>query len=368
MKRLLALAFVAQGAIAHDHKPQPGVASLDVYRDGAAIHLLLGENRADGPSLWHRRSPDDGRTWSEPVRVDIGLAPARHLKRGDDAQVAASGDRLLALWGIAGTGWMGSGPFASAISMDGGKTWRAGGNPADTGATTGHGFADLLAGEGGLHAVWLDSRDKAQGLRYARSRDFGANWERNVTVAPGTCECCWNSLLESQGVLRVLYRGKGPRDMALAATRDGATWEGRQRVGVFDWEFKGCPETGGGLAQTRDGALHALVWTGREERMGLHMLTARTEKGWSAPIRVSERGQHADLAESGGVLAAAWDAAGAIEVVHSRDGGGSWSLPQQLAAVDATHPRIVATASGFLVLWTQREAGVWVLKTRAVAR
>ncbi len=76
----------------------------------------------------------------------------------------------------------------------------------------------------------------------------------------------------------------------------------------------------------------------------------------------------AAVAASGAALAAAWDAGGAIELSASRDSGKTWTRPQQLAEVDATHPRIVPTASGFLVLWTQREAGVSVLKTRAVAR
>jgi hypothetical protein len=370
---LAAAMALAPGARAHEshrkHAPQPGVHSLDVYRDGAAIHLLTGEIRGGAHTLWHRRSLDEGRSWSVPARVDAGLAPARHFKRGDDAQIAASGERVVAIWSIAGTGWMGSGPFAAAVSADGGKTWRAARTPADTGATTGHGFADLLFAPDGLHAAWLDSRDKAQGLRAARSRDFGESWEANVSVARGTCECCWNTLHQSQGRLRVLYRGKGPRDMALAETRDGVAWQRKGRVGAFDWEFKGCPETGGGLAQTPDGGLHALVWTARDGSQGLHHL-ATLDGGatWSAPRRLTGKGQHGDLAASGGALAAAWDEIGAIEFAQSNDAGRSWSRARRLAAGDATHPRLVATSTGYLVLWTQREAGTWVLRSREVPR
>jgi len=373
---LLLLALAATGVAAHKphaHKPASapihGVTSVDVYRDSGAIHVLSGETVDAGTSLWHRASRDDGGTFSTPVRVDAGLPAPREFRRGDDAQIAALGDTVVALWSVPGTGWGGSGPFTSAISRDGGKTWRAGANPSDSGLASGHGFADLLFDAKGLHAVWLDNRDKSQGLRYALSKD-GTSWGPNASIQPGSCECCWNSLIAHGNDTLVMFRGKGPRDMALAAF-DGNAWSPRGRVGAFDWQVKGCPETGGGLAVTPDGMLHALVWTGRDDSTGLHYLrSAAAGKAWSKPVRLGTPGaQHNDLAASGAMLAAVWDDADAIRVAISRNAGGAWEAPRRLSAqgVAAMNPRVVAAGRGFLVLWTEREKhGPWRLRSEIV--
>ncbi|MGD9952229.1 MAG: hypothetical protein AB7S87_06585 [Burkholderiales bacterium] len=347
----------------HHHAAPAGVISLDVYADGGAVHVLTGEAR-DGRVALHYLRTADGVAWTGPVEVRAGPAP-RHLRRGDDAQLAARGDRLYALWGIEGTGYMGSGPFAAAASDDGGQTWAPAGSPSDSRLTTGHGFADLLFDGEDLHAVWLDSRDRAQGLRHARSRDGGASWLANATVARGTCECCWNALYRDNDGVHALFRGKGPRDMEFA-TFAGDAWRRRGRVGAFGWEFKGCPEAGGRLAGS-GGAKHALVWTGAPERIGLYRLSARGGK-WSEPQRLGEEdAQHADLAASARALLAVWDSAGEIQYAQSRDDGESWSRPRRLAARSATHPRVAALPAGFLVLWTERAAAGWAMRHLVIA-
>jgi hypothetical protein len=356
---LALLLTIASHAFAHDahkhhQKPVQGVVSLDVYRDGDAIHVLTG----DADAVWHQRSGDGGRTWSAKTKVNASLKPSG-MRPGNDAQVAASGARVVALWPIAGTGWGGSGPFASALSDDGGKSWRPGPTPADTGATTGHGFADLLFDRDGLHAVWLDGRDKAQGLRYALSTDGGASWGANATIAAGTCECCWNTLVRGTA-LQVMYRGKGPRDMRLAVL-SGKDWMQRGAIASFQWDVKGCPETGGGLVAAPDGALHATVWTGLPGREGLYYASSRDGGGrWSAPLRVgTAAAQHSDLARTdSGVLGMAWDDDGRIRFARSTDGGRGWSALQEVAraADSASHPRLVGLPQGFLLLWTVKGA------------
>ena len=371
----LVFCFAASSQAQHAHhqhhaaKPaaaQQGVFSVDVYRDANALHLLTGEQRGEEASLWHRRSDDDGTTWTAPARVDGGKAP-RFTRRGDDAQVASRGATVLAVWSVPGTGWGGSGPLASALSRDGGATWSPGGNPSDSGLTTGHGFTDLAADAAGFHAVWLDSRARTQGLYYARSAD-GAKWLRNAAIAPATCECCWNSLLLQGDQVHVMYRAKDPRDMVIA-TLAGAGWRQRGAVASFDWRIKGCPETGGGLVASGD-KLHALVWTGREKKTGLYVTTADAALQWGPPRQLgSEKAQHGDLAAGGSRLAAAWDETGAIYYATTQDAGGRWSAPRQLAApaASATNPRVASAGDAFLIWWTQQEAdGRWTLQTARV--
>jgi hypothetical protein len=348
--------FVATAPAQHHHHHKPalqGTTSLDLYAEAGALHLLTGEQEGESITLHYRRSSDGGATWSTSVRLP-GPGP-RPVRRGDDAQIAARGDRILAVWSVSGTGWGGSGPLASALSEDGGRTWTAAASPSDSASTRGHGFVDLLAGAGGFHAVWLDGRDKAQGLRYARSAD-GRSWSANETIAPKTCECCWNSLLEVQGALHVLYRAGHPRDMSLAV-REKDVWRHKGAVAKFDWYVKGCPETGGALAATPDGTVHALSWTGKAEALGLYVSSQRVER-WSPPRRLgSAAAQHGDLAANGSTLFAAWDEDGAIHASRSRDAGANWEAPRRLSeGREAANPRVAPAGDGFLILWTESGA------------
>lgn len=352
-----------------------GVESLDVYADGSTLHLLLAAYNATGqpPVLLHQRSTDAGASWSTATRVDAGATAPKSPHRGMDAQLAARGRQLIALWGTAGTGLFGSGPITTARSEDGGVTWQPGPNPADDNLTTGHGFVDIAADAAGtFHLVWLDSRDGKQGLRYAHSKDGGKSWARNITLKSETCECCWNTLaLGGDGSVYTLYRDKLPRDMSLIASTDGgARWSDPAKVGRFNWDFTGCPHVGGGLA-VRGDALHALVWTGATGHSGAyHLVSEDRGQSWSAPQRIGDAdARRGDLASSGGQsLAAVWDRVGdgesAVFASTSANGGKAWSEPKQLSAkgINAAYPRVIAVAGGYRVFWTESatgKPGVW---------
>jgi len=352
-----------------------GVESLDVIADGATLHLLVANYPATNqpPVLLHTRSMDAGANWSPPVRVDAGATPPKSPHRGMDAQLAARGSQVIALWGTAGTGLFGSGPLATALSADGGATWRPGPNPADDGLTTGHGFVDIAADSAGtFHLVWLDSRDGKQGLRYANSKDGGKTWSRNTTLKAETCECCWNTLaVGADGSLHALFRDKIPRDMAVISSADrGAHWGDPAKVGRFNWDFAGCPHVGGGLA-VRGSSLHALIWTGATGHGGAYHLSSPDQgQSWSAPQRLGDAdARRGDLASAGAQsLAAVWDRVAdgesTVHAVRSADGGKTWSEPKQLSpqGVTAAYPRVVAVAGGYRVFWTESTPGqpsVW---------
>jgi hypothetical protein len=379
-------------------------------------------------ALFHARSPDGGRSFGPATRIgddwattppspggqggagDAGVSVhAPH--RGTDPQIAAAGNRVIAVWTSPGTSKWGTGPLAVAISNDGGRTWSRGGNPADDNSTDGHGFIDVAADPaGGFHAVWLDGRDGDTGLRVASSDD-GIEWRANASVDAVTCQCCWNDLaMLGPGRLAVLYRDRDPRDMAVAVSEDGArSWQRRGTAGAFGWKVEGCPHVGGGLAvlagapragsagagaafdrastsgsagdaaavgrATANGratasvratgsgpatataeTLHALVWTGAPDHVGLYDVASRDGgRTWEEPRQLGGRGaRHGDLAVAAGELVAAWDEGAAIYASRSTDGS-TWGEPRRLtsASVRASHPLVIATASGALVLWTE---------------
>jgi hypothetical protein len=360
----LLLAVLAGGAPTHGGRQAQGVVAFDLDARGSTLDLLTAVAVPGGFELRHQRSRDGGATWGAAHRLPVEPGALHGPHRGSDPQLAAFGDRLLAVWTRPGTSKFGSGPLGTALSDDGGATWTPGPNPADDGSSDGHGYIDAVADEkGAFHLVWLDNRDGAQGLRAAASSDGGRTWSPNRTLDSRTCECCWNRLASPRaGEAVVLYRDKEPRDMAVSTTRDGGkAWTAGRVAGAFDWRFEGCPHVGGGLAVGPQGA-HALVWSGSEAHHGLHALESRDGgRTWRETARVGPPSAHRpDLAASGKALAPAWDdPAGTNRAVYaatSTDGGRTWSEARRLSdpAASASHPVVVGLGGGqFRVAWTE---------------
>ncbi|MEY2598441.1 MAG: hypothetical protein RLZZ142_700 [Verrucomicrobiota bacterium] len=358
----------------------PGVRSLEVFRDADRLHLLLGSFSSDSapPLLTHQSSTDWGKTWSEPVQVNVpGVLNPHGLHRGVDARIAASGSLIVAAWSGAGSDKWGSGPIVTVLSQDAGKTWRPGPNPADDGRTDGHNFLALGTDSlGKFHLAWLDSRDGERGLRYSVSRDGGGSWASNSTAAPKTCECCWNALAPlDQGGIAILYRARTPRDMhVVTSPNGGAQWNQPVPVGNFQWDLNVCPHVGGALATCpgpQGQRLHATVWTGAAGKSGLyHLRSDDAGQSWSSPHKMNvPMAWHPHLAaDRFGRVAAVWDTMTASTPVVwgclSTDAGNTWSPPRALSpeGVPAGFPRVVSTEEGFRVFWTSEQpnqAATW---------
>jgi len=365
------------------------VGSLDVYREGEFIHLLVAGPRRDqgSPALWYLRSTDGGHTWSQQAEVATAFAAPTVSRRGNDVQIAVHGNKRVAVWQTTGE-FPGIGPMATAFSLDGGKTWERGANPADDGSLGDHGYLDIASdSRGRFHLVWLDDREEkgnTQGLRYARSNDSGRTWSPNQTLDEAACTCCWTRLeVAPDDKLRVLYRDADPQDMALFRSTDaGETWRRAGPVGAFRWMFLGCPHAGGGLCAV-DGEgrvmLHSVVWTGKQGRVGLHHLLSDDQgQTWSTPKRLSQAaGARGDVAaHDPRHLAAVWDRSedkgSAILFTRSSDGGQTWAEPAPVSAPGtlATHPRIMSSSTGYAIFWTEkrgdggRRLAVAVIKTK----
>jgi len=348
------------------------VQSLDIDTDGLELHILVAGLADNGSThAYNLRSSDAGRNWHAPVRVDVEQPAPHKPARNIDPQVAVKGRHVIAAWQIPGSGWGDYGPISTAHSTDGGITWQPGTNPADDGSNGDHGFIDLTADAiGRFHAVWLDSRNEQRGLRYSYTENLGMNWVDNETIDGQTCECCWNRISAQGQSLYVAYRGQSPRDIHIAVNRGiKPVWSENQRAGEFDWQFKGCPHAGAGLAtvakQYEPDIVHTTVWTGKDGEAGLYYVRSLDAgKTWQTPVLLDgPKARHSDITARGNRVAAVWDGAGRenphIVLVRSNDQGTGITAPEPLHCEDnsrGSHPRIVATAEGYLVLWTT-EAG-----------
>ena len=344
------------------------IASFDVFAENNAVHILIaGKSSAldKQNKLRYLRSDDSGNTWQEPV--SLGDLPETMASRGNDVQIAVSGERLLAVWQTKGE-LPSMGPMVSAYSDDNGRTWQRGANPAGNDAGDQSHFDVIADQRGHFHVAWLEDPEENgyQSLRYNRTENSGKSWDKAQTLDNSTCSCCWNTLaLSPDNALNILYRDMKPRDMALIQSNDsGLTWQPASTVGEFGWQFDGCPHDGGSLAypgSRNPKQMHGLVWTGLEQKAGLYYLLSNDNgKTWSTPQRLGNTAIHGDIAVDDGEIMTAWDEmeseGSAIFYAKTRSGENPKFTPIRLtqASNAATHPRLVATKHGFLALWTEK--------------
>lgn len=346
------------------------ISTFDVYVDGGIIHIIAGGKESANDqylSIRYTRSEDGGYLWKRPVTLDIQSSGVI-ASRGNDIQLAAKDEHLVALWQTKGA-LPGMGPMISVSSQDNGITWKQGPNPAvDNDGSQAH--IDLIADRhGNFHAVWLEDPDENgyQSLRYTRSIDGGKQWSQPVTLDDSTCSCCPNTFaLSPKNGLSVLYRDMSPRDMSLMQSSDnGLTWRRVSTVGNFNWNFSGCPHVGGGLGYVENESvdqLHSVVWTGIEENPGLyHLSSSDNGQSWTIPTRLGDTAIHGDVAVlNSHKIFTIWNEMEAegfsIFYALSKNGGASWLTPKRLtkAGKAATHPKLVSTQQGILAMWTEK--------------
>ena len=377
---LLAVTWlVGCASIPAGDKLSGSIKSLDVYPDEGKMHLLLatakeGEENAE---LIYTCSNDHGKSWKPYHRLDTSRSPAYARGRGTDFQVAAFGKRILAVWMQHGTGFMGRGPLSSAISSDGGKSWRNAGNPSDVGSDGDHAFIDLTADDtGNFHAVWLDKRSGEDKGLYSAVYDIRTRkWKKNSTVDDKVCDCCWNVIkASSSGHLYALYRDKSPRDMGWAFSTDyGKSWKLGGAVGDFDWNIDACVHVGGGLAiGEKDGnaQLHAVVWTGNQRNAGLYYLSRKSKDStWREPVRIGGvECTLPDIAVSeSGQTAIAWiqqtSEGNKLFYLKTKD-----QISDSVEAVQVqteegypTHPKLLSLGDSLHLFWTSQDGDkeVW---------
>jgi hypothetical protein len=327
------------------------------------------DSQSQLPGVRYIQSLDAGGTWSTPVTVNENIAPVKKSKRGNDFQIAASGQTIMAIWSTQGSEpWVGV--ISAALSLDQGKTWRQVPSPVSSEfSVINQGYYDLTADQhGDFHMTWLDDREESgntQGLRYASFQTKTSTWTHHAHLERTSCTCCWSSITtDKKGGIHVLYRDDSPRDMMLLSSLDkGLSWQAPQSVWDFNWMFVGCPHQGGGIATTEvnsETIVHNIIWNGSEDRRGLYYRQLKLSGIDDVPLvplgdETSASGDIATIDDRVGLIYVTGMAENKQVVVRlSDDHGVSWQKEQSLSALGAepSHPRIVATSEGFRFFWT----------------
>ncbi|MCF6202548.1 MAG: glycoside hydrolase [Methylococcaceae bacterium] len=349
--------------------------TLDVYAEGNIIHALLSgmDKKSQAPALRYINSLDAGKTWSLPVTVNKNLPKVIKSKRGNDFQVAAHGDKIMAIWQTQG-GEPWSGILSAALSLDQGRTWNKIPSPVENKySKINQGYFDITADlHGTFHITWLDDREEAgdtQGLRYASFQYINkdSTWTYHNDLEATSCTCCWSSITaDKKGNIHVLFRDDNPRDMMIISSFDaGKSWKKANPVWAFGWNFVGCPHQGGGVATTQNNdetILHSVVWNGNESNRGLYYNQSKLNNEALSPIvslgdETSASGDIAviDNKQIGVVYTTSTTENTNVMTKLSLDGGKSWQKEQRLTSEGAepTHPRIIGTNDGFRFFWTE---------------
>lgn len=334
------------------------VSSFDIYPSGNTLHLLISGKSATQQNMTlvrYLKSNDAGVHWSS--AMDIPTQALSLATRGNDVQIAAQDDNIVAMWQVQGE-IPNNGPLESFYSHDAGASWQRGDNPAiDNNGDQSH--SDLLVDKKGyFHAVWLSDPEENgyQSLRYARSITQGEKWQAPLKLDDSTCSCCANTLaLSPDEAIHVLYRDMNPRDMTMLSSNDhGETWQSKQTVGPFHWQFDGCPHVGGALAFDESNDFYSSVWTGAPNLSGLYAISAKST------VKIGKNATHSDLAVLENKIILVWDEmqpkGNQIFSAYSQDKGHSWSTPIALSKTGAfaTHPRLGVIDNQAIVFWTQK--------------
>lgn len=346
--------------------PRSGVISFDVYQTKNIIDLLIVRSINNQSKLFHQRSIDNGVTYSpeQPITFSLDGNEMRSPKRGGDFQIASIDNYIMVAWEKKGSGRFGSGPIRTVLSKDGGKTWSA--FKPLTNSEEGQGFMDFAATKGPrFHAIWLENVGPKRGLRHS-SVDLSkgikeASFEKVNQVDEVTCACCWNVLAkDSSGTLYSLYRDKKPSDMSLATSNDlGKSWKYHSKVGIFGWDFDGCPHVGGAIDFAADKSIHTTIWTGKEDTHGLYYQGYdQKKKQWqTTPTLISKKARRSDLKIVGDKLVIAYDIIedhrAKIKVIYKQVNSEKFSEPKtiDIKSKFSEYPRIIVSKDNYINLF-----------------
>jgi hypothetical protein len=244
-------------SVAPHHPQQPQVA-VDAK---GGIHIVYGM----GDAVRYCRSTDGGKHFSAAIDLPPTYTISLGMRRGPRIAVTDKAICVSVIGGKEGKGR--DGDVLAMRSLDGGKTWSEPVMVNDAANSAREGLHSMATGPGGeMACVWLDLRNKKTEVMAAISRNGGGTWSKNMLVYESpqgsVCECCHPSAaFDRRGQLSVLWRNSldGARDMYVATSADGKTFDQPRKLGTGTWQLNACPMDGGAIAALPKDQL-ATVW------------------------------------------------------------------------------------------------------------
>ena len=350
---------------------------LAVLPDGRVLMSWLEPSAAKEPgaSMALRCATLDGRRWGATSTIAEG--DSFFVNWADFPSVRAlEGGRLAAHWL-----WRsGEGTYAYDVRLsqsgDGGRTWSAPLTPHEDATQSEHGFVSLVAGRGGVHAVWLDGRNTVgheegasgagpeMALRTAKVTPEGRLLEA-VQLDARTCDCCQTAAVMTDRGLLVAYRDRSAdeiRDICVVRGEAGR-WTEPRVVHPDQWHIPGCPVNGPALAAR--GSHVAIVWytAARDTPRVLAAISEDAGDSFGPPVRLDDGDPlgrvHVAMLGDGSVVATWLESSGRDALIRARriSRSGVAGPPVTVAHTSSKRasgfPRVVQSGGALYFAWTE---------------
>jgi hypothetical protein len=243
---------------------------------------------------------------------------------------------------------------------------------------------------GDLFVAWLDKRDAAlarnagkkyegAALAYAWAQGPRGELSPAKIAEDQTCECCRIGVAFAGPhrpivVFRNVFDGT-TRDHAIVTFADANTPGPLYRVSDDEWKTNVCPHQGPALAVSGD-TYHIAYFTNGQVRQGVFYV--RSQDGGAhfstpMPLGAGHRAERPTVYAQGQQVWLAWKEfdgeSVSVAMIHSSDGGASWSKPQSLATTGGAsdHPLLVGDGNRVFLSWLTRAEGYRLLPLPGVS-
>ena len=304
--------------------PHGGIQPQVAVDSAGAIHMIYFAGEAAGGDLFHVRSSDGGKTFSQPMRVNsqAGSAIAMGTIRGGQIALGAGGWIHVA-WngsnkaepkGVVNPdmGQAGS-PMLYSRLRKGAAEWEPQRNLMRKTYGLDGGGTIAADARGGVFVAWHGKGPNAakgeagREVWIARSADHGATFAGEAVAwdgAAGACGCCGMKLASARdGGLTALFRSATQdihRDIYTLTSAGGAAkFEG---VKTHEWEINACPMSAMSIAEGPGGGM-MLAW---ETAGQVYWKPAASKAPPISPSGGASKRKHPSLAAGGGVVLLTW--------------------------------------------------------------
>ena len=292
-------------------QPSPNV----IISDEGKIYVLYQDTVVNeiGTNLYLKTSTDNGKTFSEPVRVNSLDGNVALDGRVPPAISLGENNEVFVLWANqTEEPEMRMGVYRQLIfakSLDDGQTFPSS-MQIKTDLPAGKYFQDMkLSNDGIIHVAWLNGpsklneegnlvkdRDRPRTLEYTQSVDGGQTFDTTKSLMSDPCPCCNVQVTAEDENVYVSWRAAFPngedkpaiRDMVIASSADnGQTFSEPVRIAEDNFEFDGCVHVGAPMEIDSKGNLHTVWYTGKQGAPGMYYSTSTDNgKTFSEPIEV----------------------------------------------------------------------------------
>jgi hypothetical protein len=374
----------------HEHTGHVHMASKSAVELGTSaaidrqgrLWIAAKEAAQDGQFIVVQMSPDLGKTWSAPKRIQSVPEPiSAEGENRPKLAFGAKGEMFVTYTKPLAKPYTGEIRFVR--SLDGGMHFLP---PVTVHANRDvitHRFESLIVDpDGRIFVAWIDKRDIEQAklrkqkyegaaVYYAVSEDGGASFKGDFKIADHSCECCRIALaLTPDGKVAAMWRHvfePNIRDHAMAILSPDGKAGTPERVTFDNWHVDACPHHGPSLAFDAAGRRYQTWFDVAGEDGGVFFAAVESggQPGTPLPLGTAQA-EHADVAVHGDEIVVVWKQfdgkSTAILGRVSPDRGKTWKEVELARTAGVSdQPHLVTTGSGVLLVWRTQNEGVRVL-------